>query len=609
MPIVEDRTTFIATAAAAVDVAFQPIAGFDGRLRAVEALVRGADRMGCFGPPDLFARAVAANALFEFEALIADRAMSAFRSIGGGLGGGGAAGGTRLFLNLHGALLCRWTEVAARLERQAVDHGLCPADICIELSEANQVLPVDRMAEAVAGLRAPGFGIAIDDFGTGLSGLHMLYRSDPDYLKIDRVFIQNMPGDAKKRLLVASIVELAHTLGIRVIAEGIETDDEIEACRGVRCDLAQGYRIARPTTERGAIAGCYDLGPGRAGPWPPARPAEPEGRVDLALYAAEPPTLPTGATLAEACAAFRGAGEVPALPVLGPGGRPLGLVCEQDLRPLIYAPDDAVGPGAQGPVRPWLTRVPVIERSARIGPVLDLIAADARHGLILTDGGVYRGHVTAPALARLAAERRIAAARRENPLTGLPGNETVAERLEATAADEGIPRLFASVDLDGMRAFNDRYGYDVGDRAILICADALTGLCRDHGGFLGHVGGDDFVLVVEGAATGPIGFALDAFAGRYGAAVRPLHRAEDRARGWMPRSDGGEERRRPLLSCTVVAVDVPMGVRATGGEVQARLAALRMEARAIGRSTLTESWAPAPAALAEVLDLGRRSGP
>ena len=88
--------------------------------------------------------------------------------------------------------------------------------------------------------------IAIDDFGTGFSSLAYLKKLPVDELKIDRAFVMNMLTDRDDAMIVRSTVELAHNLGLRVVAEGVEDEGIVDALRQIGCDVAQGYFASRP---------------------------------------------------------------------------------------------------------------------------------------------------------------------------------------------------------------------------------------------------------------------------------------------------------------------------------------------------------------------------
>ena len=124
--------------------------------------------------------------------------------------------------------------------------GLDPHRLTVEVTES-ALLEVNSVVQnSVAALREAGIQIAIDDFGSGYSGLSQLRQLNPDVLKIDRSFIADLDAKNPQRSIVASIIDLAHELDIKVTAEGIETRDQAEALRKMGCDFGQGYLFGRP---------------------------------------------------------------------------------------------------------------------------------------------------------------------------------------------------------------------------------------------------------------------------------------------------------------------------------------------------------------------------
>ena len=93
-----------------------------------------------------------------------------------------------------------------------------------------------------------GVRLSIDDFGTGYSSLSYLKRFPIDTLKVDRSFVRDIPGDADDMLITTGIISLAHSLGIQVVAEGVETGAQLSFLRGQRCDAMQGYYFSKPVT-------------------------------------------------------------------------------------------------------------------------------------------------------------------------------------------------------------------------------------------------------------------------------------------------------------------------------------------------------------------------
>ena len=134
------------------------------------------------------------------------------------------------------------------------ESGLAPSLLELELTESVVMRDLDESARQMDRLRALGVSISIDDFGTGYSSLSYLWRLPIDTLKIDRSFLEEIDRDANTIPLVRAIVTLAHGLGLKVVAEGIETRHQLEALRDVGCDLFQGFLLGEPlpaeATER-----------------------------------------------------------------------------------------------------------------------------------------------------------------------------------------------------------------------------------------------------------------------------------------------------------------------------------------------------------------------
>jgi EAL domain-containing protein (putative c-di-GMP-specific phosphodiesterase class I) len=118
----------------------------------------------------------------------------------------------------------------------------------LELTESMLMSDPVRAGGLLAGLRALGVRMAVDDFGTGYSSLAYLKRLPIDDLKIDRYFLRDMATDPRDRALVQAVVDLGHTLGLRVVAEGVEDAASLDLLRQMGCDDAQGYFISRPAT-------------------------------------------------------------------------------------------------------------------------------------------------------------------------------------------------------------------------------------------------------------------------------------------------------------------------------------------------------------------------
>jgi EAL domain-containing protein (putative c-di-GMP-specific phosphodiesterase class I) len=98
----------------------------------------------------------------------------------------------------------------------------------------------------VASLQALGCKVSLDDFGSGFSSLNYLRRLPVDFLKIDRSFIQELPADKESQIITSSVISLAHTLEMQVIAEGVETKEQLDFLGNKACDFIQGFIFFKP---------------------------------------------------------------------------------------------------------------------------------------------------------------------------------------------------------------------------------------------------------------------------------------------------------------------------------------------------------------------------
>ncbi len=124
--------------------------------------------------------------------------------------------------------------------------GVAPDQVALEITEQSYASNLTPVEDALAQLSAAGITVAIDDFGTGYSTLRYLQRLRPKVVKIDRSFIADLATDAAARQLVSAVHTMGQTLGLRVVAEGIETPAQLEFLQGINCQLAQGYLFSPP---------------------------------------------------------------------------------------------------------------------------------------------------------------------------------------------------------------------------------------------------------------------------------------------------------------------------------------------------------------------------
>jgi EAL domain-containing protein (putative c-di-GMP-specific phosphodiesterase class I) len=134
----------------------------------------------------------------------------------------------------------------ARVRAVLAETGLAANRLELEITEGVFLSNDEHVHDMIRSLKDIGLKLALDDFGTGYSSLSYLHRFSFDRIKIDHSFIRDILRNEGSLMIVRAIVMLAHSLGLVVTAEGVETDDQLAAVRGEGCDSVQGYYIGRP---------------------------------------------------------------------------------------------------------------------------------------------------------------------------------------------------------------------------------------------------------------------------------------------------------------------------------------------------------------------------
>lgn len=222
---------------------FQPILSLsERRLVGYEALTRGPSNSPLHSPLALFAVARQCGRLSELELLCRQRAFSRFRDI---------QGDAMLFLNISPESLLEAGHPPGRTLQLLQQLGISPNRVVIELTEQTPIDDFDLLDTALHHYRSMGFSIALDDLGAGYSSLRLWSELRPDYVKIDRHFVDGIHLDTVKREFVGSILKMARASRAQVIAEGIELPEELAVLSEMGVDLVQGYLFGRPQEQIG----------------------------------------------------------------------------------------------------------------------------------------------------------------------------------------------------------------------------------------------------------------------------------------------------------------------------------------------------------------------
>ncbi|KQS59393.1 diguanylate cyclase [Rhizobium sp. Leaf371] len=572
-----------------METALQPIVeATTGICFGYESLMRGFDRLGFPSPLALLDRAQETGELLALEHMVIGRALAAFAGLPG-------VHQRTLFINFDTRLIGVHDEaILDRLDAHLKRIGISPSSLCFELSERHDSETIAAFDTLLDRLRQRGFKLAIDDFGAGYSGLHLLSRATVDYLKIDRHFVSKIESLPRNRQLVKHIVTMAHKLGARVIAEGVETEAEFHICRDLGCDLLQGYFVALPTV-------CHaDLKPS----YPHLVQADDTRRrtasADSVLIRRQVEPLPTvqeSASLDTIFELFRTSPRQAFFPVVNANNEPRGIIHEYHLKEMIYHPfgrDLLQNKDYQRRVSSFSTPAPVADVNMPAHEMLDIFTgANGSDCLILTENMRYAGVLSSASLLRIISEKQLTFARDQNPLSGLPGNRAIRDHVHEAMLDGDRTRLFCYCDFDNFKPFNDRYGFHRGDAAITLFAALLRRHFIGDGDFVGHVGGDDFFVGLSDVSPDAVADVLTRLLRGFADEVRDLYPEDDRRRGVITGQDRtGTEQTYPLMRCSVGVLVLDEGEILTDiNAVTTRVAELKSRAKASRSGLVTDRLA------------------
>ncbi|WP_410640154.1 GGDEF domain-containing protein [Amycolatopsis sp. lyj-346] len=395
-----------------------------------------------------------------------------------------------LHLNLSARTLAAPQAMYDDLLAELGDAGRRTRDIVLEIGPPFAPLPPGRALAGMRALTELGFRLALDGLGRGDLPLGLLVEAPVDVVKLDRTVLRGLPDDPASAAVVEALLHYTNRTGTRLVATGVETGEQLDAVRGLGVRIAQGHLLAPPTA---------------AGPAPAlltrGRPATGAPAPCVGDFLRPATTLPEAATCDEVRA------------VLAAADAPSGVVGVDELNRPRWSVDRTrflvavTGPyghalHAKRPAARLADTPHTIEARAGAMEFLELVT-DADWGrtgddvVVVDELGRCLGVVLVTEVVRGVAEAKVEAAAALNPLTRLPGSDTIARDV-ARRITIGEPFVAAWLDIDAFKTVNDTAGFAAGDNLIRELGAALTELA---GGLrrmrVSHVGGDDFLVVCD----------------------------------------------------------------------------------------------------------------
>lgn len=474
---------------------YQPLGRLrDGEVVGHEALLRGPRGHALAAPDALFAAAQAQGVGFDLEVHAVKLALK-------GWAGQGMAG--QLFVNFSaGALAALLAHpVGHGIWGLIRDMGIPTGRLVVEITEHERVANLSRLLDAIQMLRRLDVQLALDDFGDGRSSLRLWAELKPDIVKIDKYFARDIASHPEKVQTITALRRIAETFGTQMVAEGLETPQELRALRDLGIELGQGYLLGRPqaTLAEALLPEARAVIDSREIAVLPSKTRQARSDFALGTIVMEVAPLPADATHHQAARRFLQDESLRAIAVVQ-DGQPIGLVNRHGFLNQYSKPYFKELYDQRSCLLFANTQPLVLDAGIGLDQLTDVLTSeDQRYlteGFIVTRDGQYLGMGTGERLVRAVTELRIEAARHANPLTFLPGNIPLTLHI-GRLLQGGAPFVACYADLNHFKPFNDHYGYWRGDEMICLLARTLVAHADARRDFVGHVGGDDFVVLYQ----------------------------------------------------------------------------------------------------------------
>lgn len=468
---------------------YQPVVSLkDGAVLGYEALSRISLDSCSFNVEEMFTYAEEFKCLWKLEYLCRKKALKGIRNF---------IGMEKLFLNIDPNIFNDERFKAGMTLNYLNRYNISPDNIVFEVCERTNIQEIDPFQKAVAHYEKQNFQIAIDDFGKGYANFNRIFLLHPRYVKLDISLISNIDKDSVKSSLVGGLVKFCHNEDICLIAEGIETEEELKQLIHLGVDYGQGYFLGKPNKKPQQLDAeiCKII-----------------KRENIPVESMKnPPTffdnigsichkLGTTTNDTKALTVFEFMQKNPditELCVVDQNQKVCGLLTKQHIDECfggrygynLYS-KVVVGELLDSHYLEVDYRMPIemASRLALIRPRKMLYDA-----IIVSDNGNYVGIVTVKDLLEASIHIQVERAKDVNPLTHLPGNVQIDQQISNNLFSKNKLSIMY-LDLDNFKAYNDVYGFESGDMMIKAVAKCMEKACHSDE-FIGHVGGDDFVVI------------------------------------------------------------------------------------------------------------------
>ncbi len=454
-----------------------------------EALTRGPKDSFFHSPKELFTFAEKSDTLFSLESLARELSIQNIGDI---------QPYHKLFLNVNPTVIKSADFHRGFTKGILKEYGLSPHQIVFELTERTAIEDFKTFRKTLDHYRNQGYMIAVDDAGAGYSSLQTIAEIKPDFIKLDMSITHGVDRDAVKRALLETFVTFTQKINCQLIAEGIETASELSVLTRLGVHYGQGFFINKPDFPKPKVPADIIKFISSA-----AQQRHKHYRHDQEITAKElvshVTTVVDGTLIEEVAEIFENQHDLQGVAVVDQKYKPCGFLLRQTLYKVLSS-RYGVALYYRKTVEEIMNARPLIIQAETPIEIVAKLAMrrDTQHiydFIIVVDRDIFLGIITVQNLLEFLTQMKIEQARYANPLTGLPGNviieKEIEQRIQRRTSD-----VVMYIDIDFFKPYNDIYGFEQGDRFILFISKILRHAVKNRTNvFVGHVGGDDFVIL------------------------------------------------------------------------------------------------------------------
>lgn len=532
-----------------IKTVFQPIISLrDGGILGHEALSRITCDSIIENPEILFTVAENYNRLWDLELLCRTKALEAAYVFMV------PPYNKKLFINVNPNIMHDEAFKRGFTKSFLEQYEITPENVIFEITERNVITDIEGFTDTIKHYKSQDYKIAIDDAGAGYSGLNLISDVNPHYIKLDMKLIRGINNDKLKFALVKGMVEFSKVSNVFLIAEGIEIYEELDTLVKLGVQYGQGYYIQKPHEEvleikEEILQMLKEINYKKNNDYinnisniyiknlcNPTRIVSPNELVTNVynIFKQNPDFF--GVCVIE--------NEIP-----------IGVVTQEKLT-LKLSGHYGFSLNQKKSICEIMDKEFLsVDYKIPINIVANMAMSRPNSNLydfiVVTENDKYIGTVTIKDLLQKTMEIEVSAAKHQNPLSGLPGNLLIEQKLGCCLENEN-PFSVAYIDIDNFKSYNDVYGFEKGDMVIKLLADILKNHFNKNQ-FIGHIGGDDFVVIFDEHINAE---HLYDMVKQFELEVLTFYNQKDIQNGYIKSSNRrGEMENTPLITLTSVVVN------------------------------------------------------